>query len=202
MISIIDYGLGNLMSVQNALRFLGAESRIISKPAELRDADAIILPGVGAFGDGAKGLEKFRKPLIKSLNSGTPFLGICLGMQLLFEESEESPGVKGLSYFTGSVSKLKTNFKLPQIGWNQIQTSESSKLFKNIPNNSYVYFVHSFAPAPLNNEIISATCNYGPEFTAAIERGNIFATQFHPEKSGAVGLQILRNFLVISGEIR
>ena len=202
MIAIIDYGLGNLKSVQNALNFLGAESIFVKSPSQLGGADVIILPGVGAFGDGMRGLKKFKKPLISALNSGVPFLGICLGFQLLFEESEESGEVKGLSYFSGRVKKLNTNLKLPQIGWNQLKINSNSRLFKNIPLNSYVYFVHSFAPIPSNSEIISATCNYGADFAAAIEQKNIFATQFHPEKSGEIGLKILRNFLELTGAIK
>lgn len=202
MIAIVDYGLGNLKSVQNALKFLGAENRIISNPPELKNADAIILPGVGAFGDAINGLKKFWNPLIKALNSGMPFLGICLGLQVLFEESEESPSIKGLAYLKGNVSKLRTNLKLPQIGWNQVKIEKNSRLFKNIPDNSYFYFANSYVAEPLEKKLIVATCNYGVEFPAIICKENIFATQFHPEKSGEVGLQILRNFLEISGEIK
>jgi len=193
MITIIDYGAGNLRSVKNALASLGAEYEVVTEP---KFADAVIFPGVGSFDEVMKGLEKFKKPLLDYLNSGKPFLGICIGLQALFEGSEEG-SLPGLGFFKGRAEKLNAK-KLPQIGWNLLNFDKNCKLFKNIPENPYVYFVNSFAV--LENENSSATCDYGTEFTAAVCKGNVFATQFHPEKSGAIGLQMLKNFLEVVNE--
>lgn len=198
MIAIIDYGAGNLQSVKKAFDFIGAQSVITDNPETINACDKILLPGVGSFGDAMDSMTK--KGLIETVNqnalSGKPFLGICLGLQLLFEESEESPGVKGLGIFKGKIKKFSPDmgFKIPHIGWNSLEIKQKNTLFKDIPENSYVYFVHSYyLHAEDENEIATVT-NYGIDFHSAVGKDNIFATQFHPEKSGDVGLQILRNF--------
>ena len=199
MIAIIDYGAGNLQSVKKAFDFIGAESVITDNPETINACDKILLPGVGSFGDAMDSMTK--KGLVDTVKqnalSGKPFLGICLGLQLLFEESEESPGVKGLGIFKGKIKKFAPDMglKIPHIGWNSLEIKQKDTLFKGIPENSYVYFVHSYyLYAEDENEIATVT-NYGIDFHSAVGKDNIFATQFHPEKSGDVGLQILRNFV-------
>ena len=198
MIAIIDYGAGNLQSVKKALDFIGAESVITDNIETINACDKILLPGVGSFGDAMDSMTQ--KDLVDTVKqnamSGKPFLGICLGLQLLFEESEESPGVKGLGIFKGKIKKFSPDMglKIPHIGWNSLEIKQKDTLFKGIPENSYVYFVHSYyLHAEDENEIATVT-NYGIDFHSAVGKNNIFATQFHPEKSGDVGLQILRNF--------
>ena len=198
MIAIIDYGAGNLQSVKKAFDFIGAESVITDNIETINACDKILLPGVGSFGDAMDSMTK--KGLVDTVKqnamSGKPFLGICLGLQLLFEESEESPGVKGLGIFKGKIKKFSPDIglKIPHIGWNSLEIKQKDTLFKDIPENSYVYFVHSYyLHAEDENEIATVT-NYGIDFHSAVGKGNVFATQFHPEKSGDVGLQILRNF--------
>ncbi len=198
MIAIIDYGAGNLQSVKKALDFIGAESVITDNIETINACDKILLPGVGSFGDAMDSMTQ--KGLVDTVkenaNSGKPFLGICLGLQLLFEESEESPGVKGLGIFKGKIKKFSPDMglKIPHIGWNSLKIKQKDTLFKDIPENSYVYFVHSYyLHAEDENEIATVT-NYGIDFHSAVGKNNVFATQFHPEKSGDVGLQILRNF--------
>ena len=198
MIAIIDYGAGNLQSVKKAFDFIGAESVITDNPETINACDKILLPGVGSFGDAMDSMTQ--KGLVETVKqnamSGKPFLGICLGLQLLFEESEESPGVKGLGIFKGKIKKFSPDMglKIPHIGWNSLEIKQKETLFKSIPENSYVYFVHSYyLHAEDENEIATVT-NYGIDFHSAVGKNNIFATQFHPEKSGDVGLQILRNF--------
>ena len=198
MVAIIDYDAGNIRSVEKALQFLGEEVIVTSDRDEILSADKAILPGVGSFGDAMDSMTK--KGLVDTVKqnalSGKPFLGICLGLQLLFEESEESPGVKGLGIFKGKIKKFSPDMglKIPHIGWNSLEIKQKDTLFKDIPENSYVYFVHSYyLHAEDENEIATVT-NYGIDFHSAVGKDNIFATQFHPEKSGDVGLQILRNF--------
>ena len=197
MIAIIDYDAGNLKSVEKALNFLGEEA-IITRDAEvLHKADKIILPGVGAFGVAMEKLHHYQLvELIKDLAKEKPFLGICLGLQLMFEGSEEAPGVKGLELLPGKIVRIPDcdGLKIPHIGWNDITTSESSKLFKGIQQNSYVYFVHSYYLSAKNEEDVAATTFYSTTIHAAVEHDHVFGCQFHPEKSGSVGLQILRNF--------
>lgn len=204
MIAIIDYGAGNLQSVKKAFDFIGAESVITDNPETINACDKILLPGVGSFGDAMDSMNK--KGLVETVKqnalSGKPFLGICLGLQLLFEESEESPGVKGLGIFKGKIKKFSSQMglKIPHIGWNSLEIKQKDTLFKGIPENSYVYFVHSYyLHAEDENEIATVT-NYGIDFHSAVGKDNIFATQFHPEKSGDVGLQILRNFASMEGK--
>ena len=198
MIAIIDYGAGNLQSVKKAFDFIGAESVITNDPKVILSADKILLPGVGSFGDAMDSMRK--NGLVETVKecalSGKPFLGICLGLQLLFEESEESPGVKGLGIFKGKFKKFSSDMglKIPHIGWNSLETKQKNTLFKDIPENSYVYFVHSYYLHAEDENDIATVTNYGIDFHSAVGKNNIFATQFHPEKSGDVGLQILRNF--------
>lgn len=199
MIAIIDYGAGNLYSVQNALKSLNAESVITGNADTILAADKIILPGVGAFGDSKAALE--RADLCETVKAviaaGKPFLGICLGMQLLFDSSEESPGVEGLRIFQGSFRKIPKvgDIKIPHIGWNSLEIPKDSKILKNIGENPYVYFVHSYYLEPENPADVSAYTTYGTKFAVAAERDNVFAVQFHPEKSGDTGLKILENFV-------
>lgn len=198
MIALIDYGSGNLRSVLNALRHVGAEAQLISTPEKLAEADAVVLPGVGAFGDCVRGLQSRRlwEPIEGWLRSSKPFLGICVGYQLLFEESEESPGVRGFGHFAGRVKRFRTpGLKVPQIGWNRLQlTNPTGPLWRGLPESPHVYFVHSYFPVPEDPSIVSAWTSYGEVFAAAVARENVAAVQFHPEKSQAIGLALLSNF--------
>ena len=198
MIAIIDYGAGNLQSVKNALDFLGSQCVVTGSADEIINADKVILPGVGAFGDAMKSLNErgLSDTLRRAAASGKPFLGICLGLHLLFEESEESPGVKGLGVFKGKVIKIPdTGLKIPHMGWNSITVTKESKILKDIGEEPYMYFVHSYYINPADMGIVSARTEYGLPLGIAVESGNVFATQFHPEKSGKVGMTILRNFI-------
>ena len=194
-IVIIDYGMGNLHSVNKALKYVGAEVEVTSEATKIAKADKVILPGVGAFGDCMLNLEKYGLvPVIKeTLASGKPFLGICLGLQLLFEGSEEAPGIQGLGFFKGQVEKIKTDLKVPHMGWNSLVLKNPSPLLAKSADG-YVYFVHSFHAVPEDKAMITAVCNYGIEVTAAVGRANVQAVQFHPEKSSKVGLGILQAF--------
>ena len=196
MVAIIDYGAGNLHSVKNALDFLGAESEITSDKDKILAADHVILPGVGAFGDAMRSLnESGLTDVVKAAADGSrPFLGICLGLQLLFESSEESPGVDGLGIFRGSVVKIpERGLKIPHMGWNNITLAKKSRILPD--NKPFVYFVHSYYINAQDSDVVSAYTGYGERLDVAIERGNVFATQFHPEKSGDVGMEILKRFL-------
>ena len=198
MIAIIDYGAGNLQSVKKAFDFIGAESVITDNPEVINACDKILLPGVGSFGDAMDSMAKNGRVETVKQNalSGKPFLGICLGLQLLFEESEESPGVKGLGIFKGKIKKFSPDMglKIPHIGWNSLEIKQNDTLFKGIPENSYVYFVHSYYLHAEDEEDVATVTNYGIDFHSAVGKNNVFATQFHPENSGDVGLQILKNF--------
>jgi len=196
-IALINYKMGNLKSVLNAFKFLGFNVEITDNPRIIKNNCGIILPGVGAFGDAMRNLDSLGLiPLIQSeLKNGKPYLGICLGYQMLFEKSEESSEVEGLGLFKGNVVRFKTkNNKIPQIGWNQIKIQKKSIFMKNIPDNAYVYFVHSYYPDPDDKTIILTTTDYDDIFVSSICKDNIFALQFHPEKSQDIGLQMLRNF--------
>lgn len=202
MIVLIDYGVGNLYSVEKAVASVGGDVKISSDEEDIQRAEKIILPGVGAFGDCMKNLEATGLiPTIKAeIFAGKPILGICVGMQILFAGSEESPCVDGLKIFGGQVRKIRAgDLKIPHMGWNAVAMRNSQcvmrNLFKGIKENSYFYFVHSYHAAPDDKKIIAATTTYGEEVTAAIAFETIFATQFHPEKSGDVGLQVLKNFV-------
>lgn len=194
-IVIIDYGMGNLYSVSKAVAAVGAEPVVTSDKDIIAKAKKIILPGVGAFGDCMANLEKSGLiPVIKEhLAKGTPFLGICLGMQVLFEGSEEDPGVAGLGYFKGQVRKLTTKEKIPHMGWNKLELRNPSPLLAEAQDD-YVYFVHSFHCEPEDKSVITAVCDYGQEVTASVGKGNVQAFQFHPEKSSRVGLGLLKAF--------
>ncbi len=201
MIAIIDYGAGNLHSVKNALDFLGADNIVTGNKEEILSADKVILPGVGAFGDAMKCLEE--RGLVETVKAvaenGKPFLGICLGLHLLFEESEESPNVKGLGIFKGKIVEIPDNgnLKIPHMGWNNIRITKDSKILKNIGNEPYVYFVHSYYVEAEDESVVSAYTEYGQRLDIAVEQGNVFATQFHPEKSGDTGMEILKNFIAL-----
>lgn len=198
MIAVLDYGAGNLQSVVKAFRYLGSEISIVTSPDELAGADAAVLPGVGAFGDSMRSLNRSGMvgPTLDFIRSGRPFLGICLGLQLLFEESEESPGVKGLGVLPGKICRIPaaSGLKIPHVGWNSLNLKRSGGLFAGVGKNPYVYFVHSYYLNSGDPGIVTATADYGVEMDVAVQSGNLFAAQFHPEKSGAVGLKILRNF--------
>jgi imidazole glycerol phosphate synthase glutamine amidotransferase subunit len=191
MVTIIDYGAGNLRSMQNALEELKVEAVVTQKPQDLKTAEKIVFPGVGSFGQVMQNLRALQLDgaLREAIASGTPFLGVCLGLQILFEESEESPGVKGLGIFKGKAVKFRKG-KVPQIGWNEILPSKQGALKKG-----YAYFVNSYYVVPEDSEIVAAKTNYGIEFVSAIQRGAVTATQFHPEKSSVYGLAFLRRWL-------
>ncbi len=197
MIILIDYGVGNLYSVAKAVASVGGDVKISSSADDIKRADKIILPGVGAFGDCMKNLEATGLiPTIKrEVSAGKPLLGICVGLQILFAGSEESPNVEGLKIFDGQVKRIQAgDLKIPHMGWNSIKFSDS-KLFAGLSGTPYFYFLHSYHAVPDDKKIIAATTTYGEKVTAALEFENIFATQFHPEKSGDVGLQVLKNFV-------
>src|SRR3954466_7009605 len=201
MIALLDYGSGNLRSVQKALLKAGADVRLITEPDELKDAQAAVLPGVGAFDDCISAMQK--QKLLEGvklfIQTGRPFLGICVGYQALFEKSEEfNSCAAGLSIFKGKVVRFspQPGLKVPQIGWNQIRFSQAScPLYQGIKDGSYVYFVHSFFPRPEDASIVATRTEYGEDFASSIWKDNVYATQFHPEKSQDIGLQLLRNFV-------
>ena len=198
MIAIIDYDAGNLKSVEKALALLGQESVITRDRQEILGADKVILPGVGAFGDAMSQLKKYEldKVVHEVAEKKTPLLGICLGLQLFFEGSEESEGVEGLGLLKGSVVRFSDEhgLKIPHIGWNSLELMNEGRLFRGIPNGSYVYFVHSYYLKAGDEHIVKATTTYGDLVHASVEQDNIFACQFHPEKSSSIGLKILDNF--------
>lgn len=198
MIAIIDYGAGNLRSVENALDLLGIENKVTSIAYDILSADKVILPGVGAFGDCMNGINSanLTECINQVIENKIDFLGICLGLQLLFDSSAESPNVNGLSVFKGENIRIekKENLKVPHMGWNSIKFSKDCPIFHGIGDEPYVYFVHSYHIKPADNTIISATTEYGVEIPIALHKDNIYATQFHPEKSGDIGLKILKNF--------
>lgn len=194
MIAIMDYGTGNLKSIRNGFLKVGVDATITRDPYKIENADALILPGVGAFGRAMKHLEDYKDLIHDYINSGKPFLGVCLGLQLLFTKSQEDEGIKGLDVFKGEVLRLPEGLKIPHMGWNNLKIVNKCPIFKET-GNDYVYFVHSYYVKPEDESIIAATTDYGIDVTAAICKDNVFATQFHPEKSGEVGLNILKNFV-------
>lgn len=198
MIAIIDYDAGNLKSVEKALYALGKECIVTRDYKEIRKADKVILPGVGAFGDAMEQLKKYEldKVIREVVEEKIPFLGICLGLQLLFEGSEESSGVEGLHLLDGKILRIpdKEGLKIPHIGWNSLDLQHNGSLFEGLPKHPYVYFVHSYYLKAAEDDIVKATTEYSVPIHASVEKDNIFACQFHPEKSGTIGLQILKNF--------
>ena len=193
--AIIDYNVGNLLSVTNAFKYLGFESRITNDLKELELADDVVLPGVGAFPDAMKNLkDRGLDKIVKQLALKKPILGVCLGMQMLFDSSEELRYTKGLGLIGGTVQKIDTQLKLPQIGWNSLKMINETPLLKDVGEGEYVYFVHSYSAIVADREDLKAVTEYPDEITAVVARGNVFGCQFHPEKSGEVGLRILKNF--------
>ena len=199
-LAILDYGVGNLHSIRKAFEREGAIPRLVKDPAALLEAEALVLPGVGAFGEASVRLAPYQDDLLHALEGGKPLLGVCLGMQLLFEESEESPGAKGLGYVRGAVRRLR-HAKLPQIGWNTVSPVDEEPLFTRLPDGVHVYYVNSFAPEP-KEPVTVATSTYGETFTAAVRKRNAWGVQFHPEKSGSAGLAMIRNFIEYAKEQR
>ena len=205
MIAIIDYDAGNIKSVEKALMALGQDVVVTRDKQTILGADGVILPGVGAFGDAMQKLHDYNlvKTIYEVVEKKTPFLGICLGLQLMFESSEETPGVEGLGLLKGKIVRIPEGdgLKIPHIGWNNLAYPSQGRLYKDIPENSYVYFVHSYYLQADEPEIVRATCDYGVTIQASVEKDNVFACQFHPEKSSAVGMKILENFIkVVEGE--
>lgn len=198
MIAILDYDAGNLKSVEKAFAYIGQEPIVTRDYHEIIKADHVVLPGVGSFGNAMNHLKKYEldKVIYELVEKNVPFLGICLGLQLLFESSEESPGVEGLGVLKGDILKIpeKEGLKIPHIGWNDLSYPNRGRLFQNIDENSYVYFVHSYYLKAKDPSIVTATCEYGVTVHASAEKKNLFACQFHPEKSSSVGLGILKNF--------
>jgi len=197
VIAVLDYGIGNLRSAEKALQHLGVDAALTTDPEVARRAAGVVLPGVGAFG---RCMEELRESGLESVvheavEAGKPFLGICVGMQMLFDASEEAPGVKGLGIIPGEVRKLTvTTERLPHMGWNTVKVRAGSRLFDGLDDGSWVYFVHSYAPVPDDEAVVAATTDYGGRVVAAVERGPLWATQFHPEKSATNGLRLLENF--------
>jgi imidazole glycerol-phosphate synthase subunit HisH len=200
LIAIVDYGMGNLRSVQKAFEKIGATARVVPFPRDIENARGIVLPGVGAFGQAMENLRAIGwiDPLRDACARGVPFIGICLGMQLLFESSEEMGQHEGLGILRGEVKRFSGELKVPQMGWNQIHIQRSSPLLRDVAEGSYAFFVHSYYCAPRDSDIILATTEYGIEFASMVGRGNVFGAQFHPEKSQSVGLKMLENFAAMA----
>ena len=201
MIAILDYDAGNIKSVEKAMQLLGQEVTITRDRREILNADKVILPGVGAFGDAMGKIRQYGlyEVIHEVVEQGTPFLGICLGLQLLFERSEESPGVEGLGILKGEILRIQETpgLKIPHMGWNSLEFRNNGRLFENLPEESYVYFVHSYYLRAADEKIVTAVTEYGTQIHASVEQGNVFACQFHPEKSSDAGIQILKNFVAI-----
>lgn len=195
MIAIVNYGMGNLFSIYNAMNRVGADPKIVIDPDGLKEADGIVIPGVGAFGSCMDQLSRFEGSLTQSFDEGVPMLGICIGMQVLFEESEENPGARGLGWIKGKVVRLPEGVMIPQMGWNSLTIKRPVEMLDGIYDGDMFYFVHSYYGRPKDRSVIAATTEHGVEVTAAVAKDNLFATQFHPEKSGAKGLRILENFV-------
>jgi glutamine amidotransferase/cyclase len=202
MITLLDYGAGNVRSVVNAIESLGETVKIVNRAEDILSAEKLVFPGVGAFGSMINILQakQFVEPLKAYINANRPFLGICLGLQALFDHSEEAPGVKGLGVIAGSVKRFRIDFSVPHIGWNGLNFKQPSRIFSGLTGNEKFYFVHSYHVAVDDDEAVLTTTNYGYEFVSSIQKGNIIATQFHPEKSGQAGLRILQNFIDFAAE--
>jgi glutamine amidotransferase len=207
MIGIVDYDIGNLRSVQKAFQHVGGEAVFVRTPEEIARVDALVLPGVGAFGDCVRSLARsgmWDATLAWAKSGGKPFFGICVGYQMLFESSEEAPGEKGLGIFAGEVRKFSGGhgLKIPQIGWNTVTVRQpGAPLLSGISSGDYVYFVHSYYAAPKDASLVALETTYGDTFASAVARGNLIATQFHPEKSQRAGLQMLKNFVALSSPV-
>jgi imidazole glycerol-phosphate synthase subunit HisH len=197
MIAVVDYGIGNLRSAEKALQHLGADARLTADASDIAGAEAVVLPGVGNFGACMRALRESGLEAVTrtAATDGRPFLGICVGMQMLFDRSDESPGVAGLGVISGTITRLPETVRLPQMGWNTLEASPGSRLVAGLPDPAWCYFVHTFAPDPADDADVAAWCEYGRRFAAAVEQGPVWATQFHPEKSGEVGLALLGNFV-------
>ena len=206
MIAIVDYGMGNLRSVSKAFQSQEFPAIVTNNPEDISKATGLVLPGVGAFGDCVKNLTEYGlvDPILKFIDSGKPFLGICLGLQVLFEESEEAPGVKGLGLIKGRVVRFPNlkdkGLKVPHMGWNQVTITKDVPILNGVPENSWFYFVHSYYTSPEDDSVSAVKTTYGFEFTAAVQKDNIFASQFHPEKSSTLGLKMIQNFSAQCGE--
>ena len=198
MIAILDYGAGNLRSVENTLAEIGAAYTLVRDAAGLHEAARIILPGVGHFGQMMRALDAMgvRDALAERIGAGVPFLGICLGLQALFEDSEEAPEMRGLGIFRGTVRRFPAAARVPHMGWNELDAVRPARLLASLAPRPFVYFAHSYYPPVV--EATAATCTYGTPYTALLESGNVFGVQFHPEKSGPIGLQIMRNFVELA----
>lgn len=197
LIAVLDYGIGNLRSAQKALQRIGADARLTADADLIASADAVVLPGVGAFGACMKALRAvgLEAPALAAVRSGRPFLGICVGMQMLFDGSEEEPGVAGLGVLAGTVRWIPAGVKRPQMQWNRLDLRADDPMFVGIGDRPWLYFVHSLHGVPTESDVVVATCEYGGDLNAAFRLGNVFATQFHPEKSGETGLTLLANFV-------
>lgn len=202
MIAVIDYGMGNLRSVQKALEIVGAKTVVTSDPERIAKCSKLVFPGVGAFGEAMKELKRLNlvEAMKAAIGKGAPFLGLCLGLQLLFEKSEEDPGVKGLAILKGESKRFRSRvLKIPHMGWNSIRCSgksaRRSAILKGVPDGSYMYFVHSYYARPKDRSVVLTTTDYGGEFVSGVRKDNVYAFQFHPEKSQSIGLNIIRNFV-------
>ena len=195
--AVVNYGVGNLRSIRRGLEKAGANVEITHNPTGLRNSDAIVLPGVGAFAPAVKNMAPIADVVAEAMKSGKPILGVCLGLQLLFTRSSEGGSIRGLDFISGEVVKLPETVKTPQMGWNTIDFAKSHPLLEGVKEHSYVYFVHSYYPQPSDPEVIVATTEYGVRFPSMVAKKNLFATQFHPEKSSKTGLTILKNFVRI-----
>ena len=204
LIAVLDYGIGNLRSAQKGLQFVGADARLTNDIKLIAEADAVVLPGVGNFGACMTALREagLEESVHAAIATSRPFLGICVGMQMLFESSEESPGVTGLGIVGGDIRWLPDGVQKPQMQWNQLKIIKQDELFSGLEQNPWMYFVHSLSVVPVNDSVVVANCNYGVDLVAAIRLNNIFATQFHPEKSATEGLKILQNFVATCGADR
>ena len=195
--AVVNYGVGNLRSIRKGLEKSGAQVKVTHNPNDLRSADAIVLPGVGAFAPAVKNMAPIADVVAEAMNDGKPILGVCLGLQLIFTRSSEGGSIKGLDFISGDVVKLPESVKTPQMGWNTIDFAKFHPLLDGVKDHSYVYFVHSYYPQPTDPDVIVTTTEYGVSFASMVAKKNLFATQFHPEKSSKTGLMMLKNFVRI-----